>query len=188
MYVHSIEQETSPKTFLKGGTTMGEFSLVDSLQRYIGRTVTIFTTSGGASGCGFTGVLAGICDGSVRLITDIGAPPACPIGGPCCGSCGNSKGFSNGGNFGSWGNSWGNGSWGNGWGNSWGNSWGNGWGNGGWGFNGFNSFGNSGCGGGCCGGCCGNSCGCGGGFAGNWLGSVTEIPICRIASFTHNAI
>lgn len=103
---------------------MLENELIESLIKYIGRTVTIFTTSGGLSGSGFTGVLAAVCDGTVKLITDIGAPPSCPIGSACCG--------------------W---------------NWGNGNGNGG----GFN-----------------------GGF--NWLGSVTEIPICRIASFVHNSI
>ena len=51
---------------------MGEF-LVESMSRYLGQTVTVFTTSGGLSGNGFTGVLAGICNGCVRLITDIGA-------------------------------------------------------------------------------------------------------------------
>ena len=59
--------------------------LIESMARYIGQTVTIFTQSGGLSGNGFTGVLAGICDGCVKLITDIGAPPACPLGSSCCG-------------------------------------------------------------------------------------------------------
>ncbi|MCL2199507.1 MAG: hypothetical protein FWB80_11335 [Defluviitaleaceae bacterium] len=59
--------------------------LMESMARYIGQTVTIFTKSGGLSGNGFTGVLAGICDGCVKLITDIGAPPACPLGSSCCG-------------------------------------------------------------------------------------------------------
>ena len=47
--------------------------LVESLMRYVGQTVTIFTTSGGLSGSGFTGVLAGVCGCTVKLITDIGA-------------------------------------------------------------------------------------------------------------------
>lgn len=47
--------------------------LVESLLRYVGQTVTIFTTSGGLSGCGFTGVLASVCGPTVKLITDIGA-------------------------------------------------------------------------------------------------------------------
>ena len=46
---------------------MGEFCLVESMSRYLGQTVTIFTTSGGLSGNGFTGVLAGICGGCVKL-------------------------------------------------------------------------------------------------------------------------
>jgi len=127
---------------------MGEF-LVESMSRYLGQTVTIFTTSGGLSGNGFTGVLAGICNGCVRLITDIGAPPSCPIGSACCG------GFPN--------------------------------------FGGEVEEGFSGVGmcarGGCCGGR-GRGRGRGGRWSGgwNWLGSVTEIPVCKIVSFTHNAI
>ena len=125
---------------------MGEF-LVESMARYIGQTVTIFTTSGGLSGNGFTGVLAGICGGCVKLITDIGAPPACPIGSSCCG--------------------------------------------------GFPVFEGErgiieetrGRGMGWCRGRCGGGGAIGGRFPRwNWLGSVTEIPIDRIASFTHNAI
>jgi len=119
--------------------------LIESLLRFVGQTVTIFTTSGGLSGSGFTGVLAGICDGTVKLITDIGAAPACPVGSCCTGG------------FGGWGNGWG---WGGGFGGC-----GNGWG--------LNS---------------GFSCGCECNGGSSWLGSVTEIPISRIASFTHNAI
>lgn len=99
--------------------------LLNSLCRYIGQTVTIFTNSGGASGCGFTGVLAAVNNDTVKLITNIGAAPSCPLGSNCSG-CENN-------NCGNWG------------------------------------FG------------CGNC-------NHNWLGSVTEIPICQIASFTHNAI
>jgi len=109
---------------------MAEGFILDNLLRYIGQTVTIFTTSGGLSGAGFTGVLAGVCNDTIKLITDIGAAPACPVGNTCSGcNCG-------------WGNSFG----------------------------------------------FGNSCGYSNNFGYNWLGSVTEIPICKIASFTHNAI
>lgn len=110
---------------------MFDVELIESLRRYLGRTVTIFTTSGGLSGAGFTGVLAAVCDGTVKLITDIGAPPACPIGSACMpySTCGD-----------------------------------------GYGFGGFGGFG---------------GCGFGGN---NWLGSVTEIPLARIASFVHSTI
>ncbi|MCL2456687.1 MAG: hypothetical protein FWD19_03980 [Defluviitaleaceae bacterium] len=132
--------------------------LIESMARYIGQTVTIFTKSGGLSGNGFTGVLAGICDGCVKLITDIGAPPACPLGSSCCGgfpewgggfeggcrcgaregACGRACtcGFERGG-FERGGYGRGYGRFGMGW---------------------------------------------------NWLGSVTVIPCESIASFTHNAI
>lgn len=126
---------------------MNDSILFSSLCRYIGQTVTIFTTSGGISGCGFTGVLASVDEKSIKLITNIGAAPSCPIGSNCSGcnylnnSCGNSYGY-----------------------------------------------------GGCRGGYGGGCGGCEGGYGGygngrsGWLGSVTEIPICKIASFTKNAI
>ncbi|MDR1663391.1 MAG: hypothetical protein LBR83_00515 [Clostridiales bacterium] len=68
--------------------------LVESMFRYIGQTVTIFTTSGGLSGNGFTGVLLSADANCVRLLADIGAPPACPVGSSCtdCMSC---KGIDN---------------------------------------------------------------------------------------------
>ena len=70
--------------------------------RYVGQTVTIFTTSGGLSGFGFTGVLAGICDGTVKLITDIAAAPTCPVGSDCTGwrGWGNGNGFGMGNGYG----------------------------------------------------------------------------------------
>lgn len=47
--------------------------LVEGMFRYIGQTVTIFTTSGGLSGNGFTGVLLSADCNVVRLLADIGA-------------------------------------------------------------------------------------------------------------------
>jgi hypothetical protein len=57
--------------------------LVNDLARHIGQTVTIFTTSGGESGRGFTGVLALVNDRFVRLVTQIGSAPGCALGN-CC--------------------------------------------------------------------------------------------------------
>ncbi len=108
---------------------MHECSLVESIRKFIGQTVTVFTTSGGLSGEGFTGVLASVTDCTIKLITDFGQPPTCPLGSSCTGSRNN-------------------------------------------GFSGFPN--NRGVGKGCC---------CSG-----WVGSVTEIPICKIAGFTHNAV
>ncbi|MCL2461541.1 MAG: hypothetical protein FWF44_02660 [Defluviitaleaceae bacterium] len=90
-------------------------NLVEGMFRFIGRTVTIFTTSGGLSGSGFTGVLLSVDCNVVRLLVDEGAAPACPVGSSCTG-CMTPMGMNN---FG-FGNGFG---WGNGWGNGW-NNWG----------------------------------------------------------------
>jgi hypothetical protein len=111
--------------------------LVDTMTRHIGQTVTVFTVGGGLAGNGFTGVLSGICNNAVKLITDIGAPPACPVGSMC------SADYVEPATAGRSGISWRSG------------------------------------------------CGCGGGLSRggyNWLGSVTEIPIDKICSFTHTAL
>lgn len=62
---------------------MPDRGLVADLARHIGQTVTIFTTSGGESGRGFTGVLASVNCDFVRLITQIGPAPGCALGN-CC--------------------------------------------------------------------------------------------------------
>ncbi len=58
-------------------------SLIDEMAKHIGTTVTIYTTSGGESGFGFTGVLSMITPGFIRLITCIGPAPCCPAGSSC---------------------------------------------------------------------------------------------------------
>lgn len=49
-----------------------ENELVEHLREFVGRTVTIFTTSGGASGSGFTGVVIRVNDSFVTLLTQVG--------------------------------------------------------------------------------------------------------------------
>ena len=56
------------------------------LAKYIGQTVTIFTKSGGQSGCGFTGVILGVNECYCRLITSIGPAPGCALGNGCGGN------------------------------------------------------------------------------------------------------
>lgn len=97
------------------------------LLRFIGETVTIFTTSGGESGSGFTGVLISVNEDYVRLVTSIGAAPECSLGNNC--DCfedrrGSSRGFGRRGRR----------------------------------------------------------------FPFRELGSVVDIPVCRIASFVHNTL
>ncbi|NLK27944.1 MAG: hypothetical protein GX306_06330 [Clostridiales bacterium] len=55
------------------------------LCRFIGETVTIFTTSGGASGCGFTGTLLSVNCNFVRIVTHEGSAPSNPLAENICG-------------------------------------------------------------------------------------------------------
>lgn len=59
------------------------------ISRFIGDTVTIFTTSGGISGCGFTGVVLSVNHKFVRLMTHMGEPPATPLAENICGDLNN---------------------------------------------------------------------------------------------------
>lgn len=60
--------------------------LVCAMSKRIGETVTIFTKSGGMSGCGFTGVLLAVNDCFVKLLSQIGPAPGCALGNACNGS------------------------------------------------------------------------------------------------------
>jgi hypothetical protein len=57
---------------------------LEELCRFIGQTVTIFTTSGGASGCGFTGVLLRVNPCYVTLVNRLGTPPVNPLSDVIC--------------------------------------------------------------------------------------------------------
>ncbi|MCX7921595.1 MAG: hypothetical protein N3B21_06215 [Clostridia bacterium] len=63
------------------GFVGGNFAAL--LAKYIGETVTIFTSSGGESGSGFTGVILSVNDCFVRLLSRIGPPPGCSLGNAC---------------------------------------------------------------------------------------------------------
>lgn len=64
-------------------------TLLEHLCRFIGETVTVFTTSGGVSGCGFTGVLLFVNPCFIRLVNDFGTPPANPLSETICGDLSN---------------------------------------------------------------------------------------------------
>lgn len=71
---------------------------LNSLCEHIGETVTIFTASGGISGNGFTGILASVNETNIRLITDFGGAPTCPVGSNCSCRRMNNYNYSNCGN------------------------------------------------------------------------------------------
>jgi hypothetical protein len=70
-------------------------AFVRHISRFVGETVTIFTTSGGASGCGFTGTVLSVNCNFVRLVTMQGTAPSNPLSESICGdmdSCSSSNG------------------------------------------------------------------------------------------------
>ena len=70
-------------------------NLRGDISRYIGQTVTIFTTSGGKSGSGFSGVLISVSDCAVRLLVSAREAPNCPLGSSCSGFNNLNNNFSN---------------------------------------------------------------------------------------------
>lgn len=64
---------------------------LEELCRFIGETVTIFTTSGGASGCGFTGVLLRVNPCFVTLVNRLGTAPTNPLSEEICGEMRNQR-------------------------------------------------------------------------------------------------
>lgn len=67
-------------------------SFLGHLSEFIGETVTIFTTSGGASGCGFTGCVISVNPCFVRLVTEFGVAPTNPLAENICGDMENGNG------------------------------------------------------------------------------------------------
>lgn len=61
----------------------GGNSFAAHIAEFIGKTVTIFTTSGGESGEGFTGVVISVNNNFVRLLVTIGPAPGCALGNAC---------------------------------------------------------------------------------------------------------
>jgi hypothetical protein len=72
-------------SFLGCNSCGDNLAFVRHISRFIGETVTIFTTSGGASGCGFTGTVLSVNCEFVRLVTHQGTPPANPLAENICG-------------------------------------------------------------------------------------------------------
>lgn len=84
---------------LKGFNNNGGNPFVRHICRFIGETVTIFTASGGASGCGFTGVILTVNCDVIRLVTRQGTAPTNPLAENICGEM-DSGSMKNGGGLG----------------------------------------------------------------------------------------
>ncbi|WMJ86485.1 hypothetical protein [Anaerocolumna sp. MB42-C2] len=57
----------------------GNEFFINHIRKFIGQTVTIFTTSGGLSGSGFTGVVLAVNCDFVRLVIQQGSAPTNPL-------------------------------------------------------------------------------------------------------------
>lgn len=53
--------------------------LVESLEDNLGRVITVFTTSGGCSGRGFTGLLVKVDETQIKLVTSLPSAPRHPF-------------------------------------------------------------------------------------------------------------
>lgn len=62
----------------------GGLNLIDCLCANVGRVVTIFTASGGASGSGFTGLLVWANNQTVKIVTNLPSAPPNPLGDCGC--------------------------------------------------------------------------------------------------------
>lgn len=58
---------------------LGNEFFINHIRRFIGETVTVFTTSGGESGEGFTGVVLAVNCDFVRLVLQQGSAPTNPF-------------------------------------------------------------------------------------------------------------
>jgi hypothetical protein len=63
----------------------GNQSLREHMRKFVGQTVLVFTTSGGQSGMGFSGVLLSVNCDFIRLLNAQGTAPTCPISDVCSG-------------------------------------------------------------------------------------------------------
>ena len=62
---------------------LNDNNFIQSLVKYIGQTITIFTVSGGQSGAGFTGVLLDVKTNYIKILSQVASGPDCPLGN-CC--------------------------------------------------------------------------------------------------------
>jgi hypothetical protein len=83
IYVKSGCNYSLGKNTKKKRVVLNEESFMNSLRRYIGQTITIYTISGGASGSGFTGVLLDVCKDHIKILTGIASAPDCSLGSSC---------------------------------------------------------------------------------------------------------
>lgn len=68
---------------------------LQSLAKYIGQTITIYTVSGGQSGSGFTGVLLEVCRDCIKILTSAASVPDLTLVSDCIENKADSHSFGN---------------------------------------------------------------------------------------------
>lgn len=89
----NIRTKKKKKVYINSGSThevkgniigtkiyLSDDTFVQSLIKYIGQTVTIYTASGGDSGSGFTGVILDVKKDYIKVLSSVGSPPEFSFG------------------------------------------------------------------------------------------------------------
>ncbi|MDF2588994.1 MAG: hypothetical protein K0S41_2835 [Anaerocolumna sp.] len=82
-YLIILEGGFNMSYYNNGSGYGGNQSLREHMRRFIGQTVLVFTTSGGQSGMGFSGVLLAVNCDFIRILDAQGTAPTCPISDVC---------------------------------------------------------------------------------------------------------
>jgi hypothetical protein len=81
IYINSESRGTYSISYSKREGILSEsINFKNHLSKYIGQTVTVYITSGGNSGNGYTGLLFSISNDYIRIIIELGPEPLCSIG------------------------------------------------------------------------------------------------------------
>lgn len=83
IYVKSGCEYSSKGSIKASKVYLNGESFLQSLLKYIGQTITIFTVSGGASGDGFTGVLLEVSRDYIKVLSKPSSPPSLALGSIC---------------------------------------------------------------------------------------------------------
>jgi hypothetical protein len=86
--IFNIRTKRKKKIYVKAGSNyeikenikaskvlLNDNNFIQSLIKYIGQTITIYTVSGGESGSGFTGVLLDVKNDYIKILSEIASPP-----------------------------------------------------------------------------------------------------------------
>ncbi len=83
VYVNSSNNSEIRENIKGTKIYLADDTFIQSLIKFIGQTITIYTVSGGEAGSGFTGVLLDVKKDYIKILSRIASPPECGLGS-CC--------------------------------------------------------------------------------------------------------